>query len=567
MYQAPSATVYGGGVWVSSEGGAGAAASSGMVLAAAPAAEPALVPAAPAAASAPPPDVAAQATAPEPEAEPLAPPVFVPDPTAAPAPVAAVPAPIDVPAPPAPEPPPPAFVTIVGRVATSGGVSLPGVTVRLGGLVQATTVTDANGAYRFRVPPGNYSLAPAPRSSSLFTPDVLNLSGLAADAIHDFTCSGSCTGGPLVLPNKELVITDPSVVGDARASNASAGQPWSFRFLVEQMTPAGVDPADFIGAWLGQLEVPDHSVNGFPVDVRNTSALRALWPTGAGKRLDLSRAPFRLLAITNRVDLHAAGNGEARFVYGVVDAHGVGRPMTVIFEFELPSRDAFTGAVLTRRDWAAKFHALGGLGFGDGYNTALQEITDLFTRRNTSPARPGGSSIAQVRSNEVLMGGPWQMREFHLSTANGPLALWLATTAQTPADAAGATGSPLNVALHGFVSASRVAIHGGYAQVPSGILGGQATENFAWAFVSPLDAAARHAFAGQTCNGCHFSEAGGLQKDGFYQVSPIADPGADGIGRLSSFLRLFELPRRALFLQTTLTCDGATCPAGAEPML
>jgi hypothetical protein len=134
-------------------------------------------------------------------------------------------------------------------------------------------------------------------------------------------------------------------------------------------------------------------------------------------------------------------------------------------------------------------------------------------------------------------------------------------------DAAGAAGTPLNVALHGFVSASRAAIHGGFAQVPSGILGGQATENFAWAFVSPLDAAARHAFAGQTCNGCHFSEAGGLQKDGFYHVSPVADPGADGIGRLSSFLRLFELPRRALYLQTLLTCDGASCPAGAEPML
>jgi hypothetical protein len=468
-----------------------------------------------------------------------------------------------------PEPPRarPAVVSIVGRVKTGAGVPLPGIVMRIGGARDATTITDANGSFQFQVPPGSYFLAP-PRDAAPgieFSPEIMALAPLDADAIQDFTCAGPCLAGPAVTPAKELVITDPTVVGDARASSAAAGSPWSFRFLVEQMTPAGVDPADFVGAWLGQMDLTDHHVNGFPVDKRHTSALRALWPTIVGNRLDLSRAPFRLLAITNRVDLHAAGNGEGRLVYGVVDSNGVGRPMTVIFEFELPSRDMRTGAQLTRRDWAARFHALGSLPFGAQYNAALQDVTDLFTRRNTNPARPGGSSILQVRSNEVLMGGPWQLREFRLGTDGGPLALWLFATAQTPADGAAVAGTPENRALIGYLDASRAAIYGGFASVPAGLLGGQATENFSWTFKTPVDAEARHAFAGQTCNGCHSSEIGGLQRDGFYHVSPIAEPGSDGSGRLSSFVREQEFPRRTLFMQSLLTCSPPACPAGGEP--
>jgi hypothetical protein len=40
---------------------------------------------------------------------------------------------------------------------------------------------------------------------------------------------------------------------------------------------------------------------------------------------------------------------------------------------------------------------------------------DLLTRRNTSPEKPGGSSINQVRTNEIVLStkGPWQLRELH----------------------------------------------------------------------------------------------------------------------------------------------------------
>jgi hypothetical protein len=301
--------------------------------------------------------------------------------------------------------------------------------------------------------------------------------------------------------------------------------------------------------------------------VRKTSALRELWPTGADGKPDLARAPFRLLAITNRVDLHATGNGEGRFVFGVVDATGKGRPMTVAFEFMLPTTNPQTGAPVTRADWAAWFHALNGLPFGAGYNYALQAITELFTRRGTSPARPGGSSLGQVRTNEILMGGPWQLREFHLTSAADGVGLRLAATAQTPPGSAVTDRTLENQALLRYLAGSPAEIHGGFASVPDGLLGGQANENFAWTFTTPVDKAARHAFAGQTCNGCHASEIGGLQLDGFYHVSPLADPGSDGSGRLSSFMKLIEIPRRTLFLQHILTCHGPACAVGAEPSL
>jgi hypothetical protein len=235
----------------------------------------------------------------------------------------------------------------------------------------------------------------------------------------------------------------------------------------------------------------------------------------------------------------------------------------VAFEYDLPSSDPRTGAALTRADWAARFHALGALAFGPVYNASLQAITDMFTRRT----KTGASALRQIRSNETLMGGPWQMREFRLTTAGDGPALRLVPTAQTPVAGAVAEGTPQNHTLLRYLVASRAAIHGAFATVPDAIVGGQANESFAWRFSAPVDPGARHAFAGQTCNGCHFSEAAGLPVDGFHHVSPIAEPGADGSGRLSSFVKLVEIPRRTFFMQNLLTCSGWTCATGGEASL
>jgi hypothetical protein len=461
-------------------------------------------------------------------------------------------------------------VSIVGRIGLAGLQATPGITVRLNGSLQRTVVTDSNGAYRFDVPPGSYSVS-ASKAGASFTPSVVNLNNLNASVIQDFTCAGSCSGTTAVVANKELVITDPTVLNDARASNATNGA-WSFRFLISQMAPAGTDPADFAAAWLSQFEIPNGTVNGFPLDVRFTQAVRNAWPLTANGKLDMSRAPFRLISIVNRMDLHANSNGEGRFVYGFVDQNGFASSMTVIFEYGLPTRDITNGATLTRKSWAQKFHALGTRTFGAQYNAALQAVTDLFTRRNTSPLKPGGNSINQVRSNEIVMGGPWQMREFLLNTTGGPLALRVSTTGMTPADVAGTNvGSPENVALANYINADAVLIHGAYASVPTSLLSGQSNESFFWnSFSVPVNAASRHDFAGQTCNGCHFSEVNHpqtgalLNTGGFYQIAPFDDFSADGTQRLAPFIKDFEIPRRVKYMQNILTCTGSACSPGAE---
>jgi hypothetical protein len=462
-----------------------------------------------------------------------------------------------------------ANVAIVGRIGLAGLLATPGITVSLSGTQQKTVVTDSNGAFLFQVPPGSYSLRPT-KSGATFTPDVVNLNNLNADVIKDFTCSGACGGTTAVVANKELVVTDPTVLNDARASNATGG-PWSFRFLIGQMAPVGSDPADFAAAWLSQFEIPNGTVNGFPVDVRTTSTVRSMWPTTANGKLDLSKAPFKLISIVNRMDLHAASNGEGRFVYALVDQNGFAQSMTVIFEYGLPAKDVNTGATLTRKSWASKFHALGTKAFGETYNAALQAVTDLFTRRNTSPLKPGGNSINQVRSNEIVMGGPWQMREFLLNATGGPLALRLSTTGMTPADIAASSGTPENQALASYINTSAALIHGAYASVPTSLIGGQSNESFSWtAFAVAVDPVSRHDFAGQTCSGCHFSEVSHpqtgafLNTGGFYQIAPFNDTSPDGTARLAPFIRDFEIPRRTKFMQNLLTCIGAGCSPGAE---
>jgi Carboxypeptidase regulatory-like domain len=461
-----------------------------------------------------------------------------------------------------------ANLSIVGRVALPGLLATPGITVTLAGAQQQTVVTDANGAFRFQVPPGSYSLRPS-KTGATFTPDVVNVNNLSASVIQDFTCAGACGGTTAVVAGKELVITDPTVLNDARASNATDG-PWSFRAMIEQMAPVGTDPADFAAAWLATFEF-DGTLNGFRVFPRLATSIRLQWPTTANGKLDMSKAPFKLISIVNRQDLHAGSNGEGRFVYGLFDLNGNGLLMTVIFEYGLPAKDAGTGATLTRKSWATKFHALGTQAFGAPYNAALQSVTDLFTRRGTSPLKPGGSSINQVRSNEIQTGLPWQLREFNLNTTGGPLALRLVTTGNTPVNDAFRTTEPPNAVLASYINTDAVLIHGAYTAVPLSITGGSSDSSFFWNnFSVPVDERSRHDFAGQTCNGCHFSEVNNpqtgtpLNTGGFYQIAPINDTSPDGTARLSPFIKDFEIPRRTKFMQNVLTCSGSGCAAGAE---
>lgn len=452
-------------------------------------------------------------------------------------------------------------VVIVSKIERTGGIAMPGVEVVLSGNSERRAVSDANGMVRFSVPAGRYSLKPAQRAGRTFAPDVLNFSA-STDNFTTFRCSGAgCTSSTVVNAAKSVLITDPTVVGSDLASNASNG-PFSFRHMIEEMAPPDADPADFVLDWIGQFSDVTE-LNGFPVSQRDTTAWIDGWPKDEAGRLDLAQAPFELFAIVNRTDLHANAPGELRFVYGLVLGE-FEQSMTVIFEYALPTRDMNTGANLNRKSWVNKFQALGSLGFGPAYNAQLQALTDLVTRRGASPSRPQGSAIGQVRSNEIVLGSPWQMREFHLSDAG---ALRLVGPGMTPADTHMQQDTPEHLELAAYINANAVSIRGGFDEVPGSMLGGESNEEGAWAFSVPVDEPARVSFAGKTCNGCHSIETSGLQLGGFYHIAPGVDPGSDGTGRLSPFVKTLEIPRRTAFMQNQLTCTGAACAVGAEALL
>lgn len=259
-----------------------------------------------------------------------------------------------------------------------------------------------------------------------------------------------------VDPARSLVITDIKVVEDpTRTFNPCTNTgtplgPWTFGYLMTQMANqprTGIAPSAFVRQWLDKWMNDQTTANGWTAPKRQLIKSLVIDPWeqasgGPGMPLDLRKAPFRLLAIVNRVDLrsnsvYGGGNaGEGRFVFGVLDMRKTGRidpytgqqqtacsptQFTVIFEYGIDR----TGCGI--RDWGKQWYNLRNYILGSSaYNAALQAITDQFTRANAAPRKPNGSALNQLRTNEIAIANPapddtWQMREFRLPAPNGHL--------------------------------------------------------------------------------------------------------------------------------------------------
>src|SRR5262249_3963202 len=105
--------------------------------------------------------------------------------------------------------------------------------------------------------------------------------------------------------------------------------------------------------------------------------------------------------------------GEGRLVFAVTtgagdDPSADALAMSVIFEYRLPTTRSL-GA------WATAWHELGQYTtFDEPFRAALEGVTNAFTKRGVSPETrtPSGSALAQVRTNEKVLGWRWQLREF-----------------------------------------------------------------------------------------------------------------------------------------------------------
>jgi hypothetical protein len=233
------------------------------------------------------------------------------------------------------------------------------------------------------------------------------------------------------------MITDPGVIADLLRTfdpcNPIAGTrmgKWTFGRLISEMagTNNPSELSDFVLRWLNRWSTTQ-TINGFPVPARAAGIQSQIidpWQTasgGPGNPLDLSMAPFRLLAIVNRTDLrdntlYGGGSaGEGRFVFGAFSMSSGGQcggplPFTVIFEYGIPVNSCAAAQAWGEQWYDLKNHPLG----CTAYNAALEAITDQFTLAGADPSKPNNSALNQLRTNEIALDAPWQLREFVLGS-------------------------------------------------------------------------------------------------------------------------------------------------------
>jgi len=367
-----------------------------------------------------------------------------------------------------------------------------------------------------------------------------------------------------VRARKEIEIHDLSVVEDP--IRTGPGGAWTFGQLMREMAPSPDLAPDMVEKLLSTW-LTDQPVGGFTVAARPAMQNTILGPFPRTKdgKLDLDRAPFRLLAIINRIDLANPSKnsaGEGRLAFGLLDPFGNPLQMTMIVEYNIPATGAADVTAL-----ANAWHGLSNLPFpSEQYNAALQAITDRFTKRGSAPGRVNGSALGQLRSNDFFTLGEWEFREFHLSAGTGMLAP--ASPAQTPDRSLNGTD-----ALARFINGNLDTVMNETFATPETFegqpfgAGSLITDFFVWQ-VPGVDPEARHRFARNTCNGCHTSP---LETNvGVFQLSPRSQgqesflspflTGTQVFDPFANVLRNFnELGRRARSLHG-LICPDETLP-------
>lgn len=361
----------------------------------------------------------------------------------------------------------------------------------------------------------------------------------------------------VIKPEKELLILDPAVVDSPLADYPG---PLSIGHLFDQMAADG-DGATMMRRWL-ETWTRDLNINGAEVPARPGMVEKVIAPWqradgfdpdgGEEWRPDLANAPFRLLAVVNRMDLVSLApvyyggmlvnaKAEGRLVYAVIDQQG--RPLdhhfTVIFEYHMPEE----GEVVAKL--AKGWHELGGMPeFDQCYLDKLSSLTRAFTDRVRDKENGGWlpPTIAQVRTNDMALDEACEMREFRLSEKRNVLAP--ATLANTPSMAFARKGSRLNRVLANFIAANSEAAKDGslelpeYLRDPSGeavpVLAGSSTvpsKRFHWDSMRITDPETRHNFSMRTCNGCHSGDT----NTEFCHISPRLKGQASEV---SDFLRM-----------------------------
>ncbi|MGH8654182.1 MAG: hypothetical protein ACREYE_19350 [Gammaproteobacteria bacterium] len=368
-------------------------------------------------------------------------------------------------------------------------------------------------------------------------------------------------------PEKTLFIRDASVVNDPSQtsdpcmsrSSTDAKKKWTFGYLLTQIanrTKTGRTPSDLAMFLLKQWET-ERVINDDVVPAR--SSIRALvinsWLEASGNtgKLAMHKAPFRLLGIVNRVGLRQnlffgeGLAGELRFVWGVLDLDPNNQAadgscnefgsFTLIMEFAV---DKKTPAKV--KAYGTKWTDLNSMTLNSAaYRESLQVITESVVKAGAGAVkkRANGSALIRIRSNEIQLAGPWELREFNLRKPHPTrtdVGLFFETDVKQTPDNTPVIGHNGSALFAKYVNDTEAEILAGKHNVPHLFDGarfrGGASENGGfdfWNVPGIGNNEARHLVSVNTCNGCHGAET----QTGFLHVFPRARSQRAG---LSGFL-------------------------------
>ncbi|MEO5768773.1 MAG: RICIN domain-containing protein [Polyangia bacterium] len=353
----------------------------------------------------------------------------------------------------------------------------------------------------------------------------------------------------------------------------AASKKWTMGYLLTQASSSSPTPttaSNFVKRWMSTWTEPlDGKVhmdgklypkvngeivepNAEPGNKSTGQILNEAWQTNSGSKTTykMDYAPFRLLAIVPRFDLRKRRRngeglaGELRFVFGAVDnnkAHGCSTigENTVILEYAV-DRATENDVVAWAKSWLALANeTLGSTTYLNKLDGLVQGVIQAgkgsgYKGRDEQP-RPNGSELIRIRTNEKRGSMfAWHLREWEIVSDSrynpNP-----ATVKQTPSRV---YKTPQDSTVGNWANDNAYEILHDTYTVPTTTtpkLGGKdvnATEGDEPSGVWDVgfdDNEVRHAFAMNTCEGCHHTET-----DNIALHIETRDPGKDSL--LSSFL-------------------------------
>jgi hypothetical protein len=405
---------------------------------------------------------------------------------------------------------------------------------------------------------------------------------------------------------RDLIVIDPEIVGGPFATSDADDAPFSFRAHMQWLAGGTSEPLEFTRSWLLAWEstsevgpvfapvAPRPQLRRVLVDpwlvasgMQPTAAsATAGYGDGTGDGADdaaygaapepdpyaaapdesaptepaygnsdegwrlpsWQHAPFRLIAIVNRVDLASAPcdgyAGEVRYVYAGIDPE-TSAPLDLTLILEVPYPTTRPAA-----EWARAWRELAALPPGEAYTARLVALTREI-QAQADPLR------ARLRTNEIAFADParrdWEMREFNLQIRSGTLVLAQVPLEFTPR----ADVDPAELASHVLEHAED--IEGAGVSLPESLRAGAAqidAPDFSWSVLG-VSERLRRAFSVQTCNGCHGGDTASLPFRHIGQGASLRSP-----ARLSRFLYdpdadTDELRRRSRVLEALSATECA----------